>query len=94
MNFHLTKPYQYAHLKMWFLENISALPQMLDSEIAHFGDVRKSVETNIATIDKQIEMFGKPKDPAKAAKRLLVAIYESLQVKENWNKPLEKVGKQ
>lgn len=79
MNFHLSQPYQYGHLKMWFTENKSKLPKTLDTEIANFGDVQKAVEANIATIERQFEMFGKVTEISKASKRLLVTIYETMK---------------
>lgn len=82
MNFHLTQPYQYGHLKLWFAENKSKLPKTLDTDIAVFLDVQQAVDTNIARIERQFEMFGKVTEISKASKRILLTIYEELKTKE------------
>ena len=79
MNFHLTQPYQYGHLKMWFAENKSKLPKTLDTDIAVFLDVHQAIETNIARIERQFEMFGQVTEISKASKRLLVTIYDTMK---------------
>ena len=81
MNFHLQKPYEYQHLKMWLTENKSRLPKTLDTDIAVFLDVHQAIETNIARIERQLELHGRVTEVAKASKRLLVTIYETMKNK-------------
>lgn len=91
MNFHLQPPYEYAHLKLWFRENWSKLPQSLDTLHADFRDVRKSVKVNIASIDAFILSGERPNPTVKTYKDRLILIYEGLKITENWNLPMKTI---
>jgi len=91
VTFQLQPPYEYAHLKLWFRENWSKLPQSLDTLHADFRDVRKSVEVNIASIDAFISSGQRPNETVKSYKNRLITIYEGLQIHENWNLPIKKI---
>lgn len=75
MNFHLSQPYQYAHLKMWFAENKSKLPD----SIGIYKDVRKAVETNILAVEYQINRFDRVTNMREASERILFTIYETMK---------------
>lgn len=91
MNFTLQKPYRYDHLKIWFEEHKGELPQTLNTSIADERDVKKSVDTAICSIDAHFKRNNKPNQVVNSYKRRLVAIYNALQDRDNWNRPLEKV---
>ncbi len=90
MNFYLTKPYTYDSLKIWFREHWHKLPGTLDTDHADFRDVKLSVETNIASIEKHIKDDRRDSPVRNSYERRLITIYEGLQIKENWNLPMKK----
>ena len=90
MNFSLSKPYRYAHLKIWFQENRNALPESLDTEHADFRDVRLAVDAATTTIDAHFETSTTPNAVIDTYKSRLVLIYDGLQDREQWNKPMKK----
>lgn len=89
MNFTLTPPYQFAHLKIWFRENWNALPETLDTPHADFRDVRKAIKNNIAAIDKYMSTNSKMNRVSESNQRILETIYEGLKIRSNWNLPLK-----
>jgi len=93
MNFNLSNPPQFAHLKIWFSENKNAIPHTLDTQHAYFMDLPVTIEMHIERIDNDIQRNGRPKALGKASKNSLVTIYNGLKVKDNWNKPMDKIEK-
>jgi hypothetical protein len=91
MNFTLQKPYRYNHLKIWFEEHKGELPKTLNTSIADHRNLPKSIGVCISSIDKHLRESNKVTPVVGSYKRLLVASYEALQDRDNWNRPMEKV---
>jgi hypothetical protein len=89
MNFTLTPPHQYAHLKIWFRENWNALPETLDTPHADHRNLKKALDTAITSIDAHFSKGGKPNEVVNAYKRTLSNAYDALQDRSNWNLPLK-----
>ena len=93
MNFYLSNPPQFAHLKIWFEENKHAIPHTLDTDHAYFMDLKYTIEMNIYRIENDLKINGRPKAIGRASKNSLITIYNGLKVKDNWNKPMANIEK-
>jgi len=84
----------YNELRSWFIENMDEFPEKLDSlksEGVYYNDVKFTAKLHIDIVDSEIQKHGsdiKRSKIAIASNNRLIAIYESLKKKENWNQPL------
>lgn len=79
MTFHLEPPYKYEHLKLWFKENYSRIPESLVIKNVPYTDVKKAVDVAICSIDAHIASGNRPNETVKTYKNRLILIYEAIK---------------
>jgi hypothetical protein len=85
----LTKKSTFDEIANWFTENMSIMPDTLDSKCIYYRDLKFTIELYIYQINSEIDRLGKTgvkgSAVAKSGKNNLFNIYVNLQNKEGWN---------
>jgi hypothetical protein len=95
MDFNLPENPTFTQLKTWFESNRNELPNTLQGDGVFYINVKHTADIIIQKVEHRISVCDKPaKDRiAISEKNQLFKLYQDLQNREEWNKPLPKLNK-